>query len=107
VANLVEVALTQTEENRAVELRVAAHEVLLVGAEGIAVLVDPLLAAEVALLEKHLLGVPVLGLAWQVTAALEQQDALAGGGEAVRERPAARAGADDDDVVVVHLCLLR
>ena len=107
VANPVEVALTQTEEDRAVELRVAADEVLLVRAEGIAVLVDPLLAAEVALLEEHLLGVPVLGLAGRVTAALEQQDALAGGGEAVGERPAARAGADDDDVVVVHLCLLR
>ena len=107
VADLVEVALTQTEEDRAVELRVAADEVLLVGAEGIAVLVDPLLAAEVALLEEDLLGVPVLGLAGQVTAALEQQDALAGGGEAVSQRAAARAGADDDDVVVVHLCLLR
>ena len=79
MADLVEVTLTQPEEDRAVELRVAADEVLLVGAEGIAVLVDPLLAAEVALLEEHLLGVPVLGLAGQVTAALEQQDALAGG----------------------------
>ena len=107
VADLVEVALAQAEEDRAVELRVAAHEVLLVGAEGVAVLVDPLLAGEVALLEEHLLGVPVLGLARQVAAALEQQDALAGGGEAMCERAAARPRADDDDVVVVHLCLLR
>ena len=32
-------------------------------------------------------------------AALEQQDLLAGGREGVRERAAARAGPDDDDVV--------
>ena len=65
VADLVEVALTQTEEDRAVELRVAADEVLLVGAEGIAVLVNQILDDEVALLEEHLLGFPVLGLAGQ------------------------------------------
>jgi hypothetical protein len=55
VADLVEVALAQAEEDRAVELGVAADEVLLVGAEGVAVPVDPLLAAEVALLEEDLL----------------------------------------------------
>jgi hypothetical protein len=66
-----------------------------------AVLVDPLLAGEVALLAEDLGGVPVLLLARQVAAALEHQDALARRGEAMGERAAPGAGADDDDVVVV------
>jgi hypothetical protein len=54
VADLVEVSLAQPEEDRAVELRVAADEVLLVRAEGRAVAVDPLLAGQIALLEEDL-----------------------------------------------------
>jgi hypothetical protein len=103
VADLAEVALAQAEQDRAVELRVTADEVLLVGPEGVAVAVDPLLAAEVALLEEDLGAVPVLRLAGQVSAALQQKDALAGRREPVRERAAARPGADDDYVVVLAL----
>jgi hypothetical protein len=44
VADLAEVALPQAEQDRAVELGVAADVVLLVGLELRAVLVDPLLA---------------------------------------------------------------
>ena len=43
---------------------------------------------------------PVLDLARDVVAALEQQDALAGRRQLVGERAAAGAAADDDDVVV-------
>src|SRR3954454_14264676 len=48
VADLREVALAQPEEDRAVELRVAADEVLLVGLEVGAVLVEPLFTGQVA-----------------------------------------------------------
>ena len=43
---------------------------------------------------------PVLRLARQPVAALEQQDALAGRRQVAGERAAAGAGADDDHVVV-------
>ena len=44
--------------------------------------------------------VPVVLLARDVVAALENQDALARGRQAIGQRSAAGAGADDDDVVV-------
>src|SRR6266571_4578329 len=78
MAQLAEVALAQPEQRGAVEA-----------------------------LEHDRLSVPVLLLARHVVAALEQQDAFAGGSEAVGQGAAARAGADDDDVIVVHARLLR
>ena len=44
---------------------------------------------------------PVVLLARQERTAFEDEDALAARGESMQQRPAARAGADDDDVVVV------
>src|SRR4051794_15874532 len=70
------------------------------GREAMAVLVEPLLVGQVAALEEALVRVPVLGLAGQVAAAFQQQDPLAARREAVGERAAAGARADDDDVVV-------
>ena len=99
--DLVEVAFAQPEQDRAVELRVPADEILLVGFERNAVLVIPALAGQVALLVEDLVAVPVLGLAREIAAALEQQDPLAGGGQAPGERAAPGAAADDDDVVMV------
>jgi hypothetical protein len=76
VLDLGEVALAQTEEDRAVELGVAADEILLVRPERLPVAVVPLLSRQVALLQEHRPGVPILGLAPQVAASLQQQDAL-------------------------------
>jgi hypothetical protein len=72
-----------------------------VGLEELAILVVPTLIREVAVLDEDLLGVPVLGLPGQVAAALEEQDALARGGEPAGQGAAARASPDDDHVVVV------
>ena len=99
--HLVEVPLAQAEEDRAVDLRVAAHVVLRVRPERDAVLVVPTLRGDVALAAEDLLGVPVLRLSWHVTATFQEQDPLARRRQPVGERAAARAGADDDDVVVV------
>ena len=95
-------ALAQAEEDRPVELRVAADVVLGVWPEALTLLVDPLVRGDVALPAEDLLGVPVLRLAREVAAALEQQDPLARRRQPVRQRAAARAGADDDHVVVLH-----
>jgi hypothetical protein len=110
VVDLLEVALAQTEEDGPVDLRVTADEVLRVWAEALAVLVDPTLLRDVAIVAEDLLRIPVLGLARQVAAALEEEDALAGRGQPVGERAAAGAGSDDDHVVVlghVESSLLR
>jgi hypothetical protein len=77
VLNLAEIPLTQAEEDGSVELGVAADEVLLVGFEGLAVLVVPKLVGQVPVLLEDLAAVPVLWFARQVAAALQQQDPLA------------------------------
>src|SRR6185312_9419130 len=99
--NLAEIPLTQPEEDGSVELRIAADEVLLMWLEGLSVLVVPDLVRQVAVLQEDLSAVPVLRLARQVAATLQQQDALARWCQLVRKRPAARTGTDDDDVVVL------
>src|SRR5215467_4165006 len=101
MADFAEVVLAQPEEDRTVELRLPADVVVLAGVELLPVLVDPLLVSLVARAGDHLAAVPVLGLAANVIAALEDQDAEARRGEAVGERAAACAAADDDHVVVV------
>jgi hypothetical protein len=101
VLDLAEVPLAQAEQDRTVELRVAADEVLLVGLEGAAVLVVPELAGKVAVVDKDLTAIPVLWLARQVAATLQQQDPLARRRQLVRQRATAGAGTNDDDVVVL------
>src|SRR5439155_23182046 len=62
----------------------------------------PGIRRDVAVVREHGLIRPVLRLPCQPVAALEQQDTLAGRGEAVRERAPAGAAADDDHVVRIH-----
>ena len=100
VAELAEVLAAEPEQRRAVELGVAAHEVVLAGLEFLAVPVAPVLRVVVAALQHDRAGLPVLPLARRVVAALEEQDLLPRRRERVGESPSAGAGADDDHVVV-------
>ena len=59
-------------------------------------------ARDVAVVDEHVLREPVLRLARQPVAALEQEDPLARGREVAGDGAAARAGSDDDHVVRVH-----
>src|SRR3954447_10303078 len=97
-----EVTLAKAEERSSVDLRVAADDVVRLGAERSAVLVIPALGGVVSLAAEDLPGVPVLALAREVAAALEQQDALARWRKTMGQRPAAGTGPDDDHVVVIH-----
>ena len=63
--------------------------------------VVPRVRRDVAVVDEDVLREPVLRLARQPVAALEQQDALARRGEVAGQRAAAGAGADDDHVVAV------
>src|SRR5207249_7047025 len=101
MADLAEVLLPHPDERRAVELRVPADVVVGAGVELPAVPVAPGLLDVVAALGDDRVRVPVLLLARDVVAPLEEQDALAGRREAISEGPAPRARADDDDVVAV------
>src|SRR4051812_21105868 len=100
VMDLAKVALPEPEEDPAVELRLSAYVVVLAGVEGLSSLVVPRLACLVLVAHEDRATVPVVGLAAQVVAALEQQDALSRGRKPVGERAAPSAGADDDDVVL-------
>src|SRR4249920_3357173 len=99
---LPEVLLAKTVERRAVELRRPPDEVVHSGLERCAVGVVPRVRRDVAVVHEHRLRQPVLELAREPVAALEQEDALARGSKVPRKRPATGAGSDDDDVVGIH-----
>ena len=103
VAQLAEVLGAQAVERRAVELGRTADEVVDLRLERLAARVVPRVGRDVAVVDEHGLGAPVLGLAREPVAALEQQDALAGRRQVPRERAAACAGPDDDHVVALSV----
>ena len=110
VLELAEVLAAHPEQGGAVELRVAPHPVVGVRMQVAARGVAPDLLRGVLALEVDRARGPVVLLARHVTAALEQQDALARRRQRVEEGAAAGARADDDEVVTVgrgHEPLLR
>ena len=102
VAQLAEILLAQPVERRSVELGGAADAVVDLRLELLAVGIAPRVGGHVAVLDEDLVGRDVLGLAREPAPAFQQQDPLARRGEMTSQRPAARAGSDDDDVVVGH-----
>ncbi len=98
VLDLLEVALAQAHEGRAVEAGVSAHPVVGVGGEGLVVLVVPLFLGAIAVLDEHRLGVPVLRLPGQVLAPLQDQDGLARRRQPLGQGRTPGPGADDDHV---------
>src|SRR5689334_17702237 len=103
-----EVPLPEPEQDRAVELGVTSHVVVLLGAELLAVVVGPFAGVVVAPFGPHCSRAPVLRLTGQPAAALEKQHLRARGRERIRYGAAAGSRADNDDVVVIgHDTLLR
>ena len=101
MAHLAEVRFAHAQERRAVELGVAAHEIVRAGLELVALAVQPALGVVVAAFEHRRLGAPVLCFTLHVVATLHDQDALAGPGQCPGQRAATGAAADDQDVPVV------
>src|SRR5204862_3444677 len=97
-----EVLLAQPEQGGAEKLRVATHVVVGVRMERCAVLVVPLFLCRVPALDVHGARAPVVLFPPNVVTAFEQEDPLARRREVVSKRPAARARADDDHVVMRH-----
>src|SRR5947207_15191574 len=101
---LAKILLAQAKERGAVELGIAADVIVGVRVERLAVLVEPALLSVVARLHVDGERAPILRLAADVITALDQENSLARRREAVSERPASRAGPNDDDVKMVVGC---
>jgi hypothetical protein len=98
VLNLAEILSPQPVERGAEHLGGAADEVMHLRLKGVAVPIVPSVGRDVAVVHEHRRRVPVLRLALEPIAALENEDALSRRGEMPRQSPTAGAAADDDDV---------
>jgi hypothetical protein len=102
VGELTEVLGPEPVQRSAVELGRAAHEVVDLRLERLAVRVVPGVGRHVAVVDEHVRRRPVLRFTRQPVAALEQQHLLAGRRKPVGQRATSRAAADHDHVVVAH-----
>ena len=102
VLDLAEVLGAQPVERRPVQLGRAADKVVHLWFEGLVLGVIPGVLRLVAPIDEYVLGPPVLRLAGEEVAALQQQDLLAGRSEPIHQSPATGPTADHDDVVVAH-----
>src|ERR1700757_1268233 len=96
-----EVFRAQAEEGSAINLRLAADEVGLLGVEGFVVLVEPDIFSVVVVVEEDGGSVPVSFFLREKRASLKNENALACLREMKGEGPAARSSSDDDYVVGV------
>ena len=103
VDQLTEILLTEAVERRAVELRVAANEVVDLRLERLPFGVIPGVLGYVLVVDEDVLREPVGGFAGEPVAPLEQQDPLPGRCQMAREGAAACPGSDDDDVVRIYV----
>ena len=99
--DLFEIALAQPEQCRPVHLRIAADIIMELRREILALGVRPCFVCLVATIDEHRFRVPIGFLARQIIAALEDQNALAGGRDALGERCASGAAADHDQIIMV------
>src|SRR6266566_3359911 len=103
MANLAEIFLAKAEERGAVEFGVAPDVVVGVRMERLAVLVAPLFLSLVLGLDIDRTRIPIGFLPGNIVPPLQDEDALPGGSERVRQCSAARSGSDDDYVVLLVL----
>ena len=96
-----EVLFPRAEQGGAVDLGVAADEIVQPRMELGAIGAIPGLGGLVDAIDEDGIGVPVGAGPWEVVATLQHQDPLAAGGEPVRQGRSPWAAADDDDVEMV------
>ena len=103
MADFAKIFFAQTEQSRAIKFCVAAHVVVRVWMQVFAVPIAPDFLGVVLAVLVDGLRAPVVFFARHVRSALNEQDGLAAGRQAIGQRSTARARADDDDVkVFVH-----
>ncbi len=99
VLDRLEVFAPEAVEHAAPELGVPADTVVRVRLKLAAALIEPALLDPVAEMFPDRFRAPVLVFLRNKISALENEDARRGAGQRLRQRPAAGAAADDDDVV--------
>jgi hypothetical protein len=102
VFEFAKIFLAHAKQRCTVELRGAAHEVVRPWLKGFAAVVIPGVLRDIAVLEEDRVDIPVLFLARQKGAALQEQNAFARGRQTVRQCAAAGARANDDHIIVFH-----
>src|SRR5664279_3383031 len=107
MGDLVEIALTQPEERRAIDLGIAAYVVMELGAKGGPISINPCLGGLVSAIDEDGLRAPVSLLARKIIAAFEDENALSGWGKRLGERSAAGAASDNDHIVMLGQSTLR
>src|SRR5262249_14578881 len=106
MAQLAEVLLPEAVQRSAEHLGRAADEIMHLRLKRPTVAIIPCVGRDVAVVLEHRRRIPIFCLALEPVAALENQDALPRWRELPRERAAARAAADDDNVEApVHVDL--
>src|ERR1051325_6994426 len=98
---LAEVFFAQAEQRRAIELRVAAYVVVGVRMKRRTILVVPSFLGVVLGFQVDGARAPVVLFARHVVAALQEQDAKAGGSQVVGQRATTRSRSNDDHVVAI------
>ncbi len=93
----------EAKECCAVKLGVAADVIVGVWVEFLPILVAPVFRRIVPAIHIDGLRIPVRFLTRDVVATFDQEDPFAGRGQTISECASARAGADDDHVVVVRV----
>src|SRR6516162_11588245 len=100
---LAEILLPEAIQGCAEHLCGAADEIVHLRLERYTVTVVPCIRRDIAVLHEDRCRIPVLYLALEPVAALEDQDVLARGRQLSDERAAPRPAADDDDVeALIH-----
>src|SRR5262249_34223201 len=103
---LAEILLPEAIQGCAEHLCGTADKIVHLRLERSAVSIVPCVRRDIAVLHEHRCRIPVLHLALEPVAALEDQDVLARGCELSGERAAPRPAADNDDVkALVHIRL--
>src|SRR5208283_2736551 len=101
VTQFAEILLAQPEQRSTVKLGVAADVIIGMRMEFLAILIEPGLLCVVMAVDVDDLRIPVRFLAGNIVTALKDQYPFPGRRQVIGERSAARAGSDDDHVVVI------
>src|SRR5581483_6159642 len=102
MTHFAEVFTTEPKQRGAVKLGISADIVIRMRMKLASVAIVPNLFGVVFRLEIHRRGAPVIFLAGNVVASLEDENLFSGRGELRGESPASGARADDDHVVMAH-----
>src|SRR5665213_2820487 len=99
MADFAEIALAQPQQHGAIDLAIAADEIMQARVKAASLAAVPPLFRLVMALDENLARVPIRALARKIVAAFKQEDSLAGLRQAPGHGAAAGTRADDHNVI--------